>query len=76
MGFNDGYGNYLDRKDVCYNGGSVVVQITDRCDCNYPANAYSNARWCCGDMYHMDLSQWAFEMLADSKWGVIGTAFR
>ncbi len=37
------------------------LQITDTCPCNYPSNAYSNRRWCCGDMYHLDMSTWAFE---------------
>lgn len=37
-----------------------------------PAGRYSNKRWCCGDMDHMDLSVWAFEKLADKKWGMIG----
>ncbi len=27
-------------------------------------------------MYHMDLSVWAFEKLADTKWGVIATKWR
>jgi hypothetical protein len=38
----------------------------------YAANFYSNKRWCCGDMDHFDISAWAFEKLADKKWGVIG----
>ena len=38
----------------------------------YSANAYSNKRWCCNDMDHFDVSVWAFEKLADKKWGVIG----
>ncbi len=29
-----------------------------RCPCYYPNNAFSNKRWCCGDMRHMDLSHW------------------
>ncbi|GMH41450.1 hypothetical protein BSKO_09360 [Bryopsis sp. KO-2023] len=31
---------------------------------------------CCGDMDHFDLSVWAFEKLADAKWGVIGLKYR
>lgn len=31
---------------------------------------------CCGDMPHLDVSAWAFEKLADKKWGVIGLKFR
>ena len=41
-----------------------------------PTNAYSNKRWCCGDMYHLDLSAYTFEKLADKKWGVIGIKYR
>ncbi|KXZ51940.1 hypothetical protein GPECTOR_11g65 [Gonium pectorale] len=75
--FKDGYGQELERKDVCRDPGeSVVVQVVDTCPCHYPGNAYSNRRWCCGDMYHLDLSTWAFEKLADRKWGVIGLQVR
>jgi hypothetical protein len=53
-GFRDGYGQWLDRKDACFDtSASVVVTITDTCPCSYPGNYYSNKRWCCGDMYHM-----------------------
>ncbi|KAG2497376.1 hypothetical protein HYH03_004534 [Edaphochlamys debaryana] len=77
MTFADGYGEQLDRQGVCRDtGASVVVQVTDTCPCNYPGNAYSNRRWCCGDMYHLDLSTWAFEKLAEKKWGVIGLQVR
>lgn len=75
--FNDGYGAWLDRANVCYDTeASVVVMITDTCPCHYPGNYASNKRWCCGDMYHMDLSLWAFEKLADPKWGVIALEWR
>ncbi|KXZ55513.1 hypothetical protein GPECTOR_2g1062 [Gonium pectorale] len=74
--FSDGYGNYLDRNSACYNGATVTVTITDTCPCNYPANAYSNRRWCCGDMAHMDLSQQAFSKIANIGQGVIGIRFR
>jgi len=33
-------------------------------------------RWCCNDMDHFDVSVWAFEKLADKKWGVIGLRYR
>jgi len=75
--FKDGYGQQLDRSKVCYDeSASVVVMVTDTCPCHYPNNAHSNKRWCCMDMYHLDLSVWAFEKLADTKWGVIGTQWR
>ncbi|PNW70515.1 hypothetical protein CHLRE_17g723100v5 [Chlamydomonas reinhardtii] len=75
--FNDGYGQWLDRSNVCRDPDrSVIVQVVDSCPCNYPTNAYSNRRWCCGDMYHLDLSTWAFEKLAEKKWGVIGLLVR
>ena len=55
--FTDGYGSPLDRTGVCFNpNASVVVRITDTCPCVYPGNAYSNRRWCCGDMDHLDIS--------------------
>lgn len=37
---------------------------------------YSNKRWCCNDRYHFDLSVWAFERLADPKWGMIALKYR
>ena len=75
--FNDGYGSFLDRSSVCFDENkSVVVMVTDTCPCDYAANAYSNKRWCCGDMYHLDLSVWAYEKLAEVKWGVIGVQWR
>ncbi|KAG2501765.1 hypothetical protein HYH03_000265 [Edaphochlamys debaryana] len=73
--FSDGYGNWIDRNGAC-KGGSVIVTITDTCPCYYPANEYSNKRWCCGDMQHMDLSQEAFSKIADINQGVIGIKFR
>lgn len=75
--FKDGYGDTLDREQVCKDpDASLVVQITDSCPCHYPTNAFSNRRWCCGDMYHLDISTYAFEKLADKKWGVIGLKVR
>jgi hypothetical protein len=66
----DDYGQELDRTGACYDSSaSVVIRITDACPCNFPNNAYSNARWCCGsDTVHIDLSIYAFEKLADAKW--------
>ena len=55
---------------------SIVVTITDACPCVYPGNAYSNKRWCCGDMPHLDLSSWAFDKLASRSHGVIGIKYR
>eukprot|EP01023_Acetabularia_acetabulum_P026733 TRINITY_DN2534_c0_g1_i1.p2 TRINITY_DN2534_c0_g1~~TRINITY_DN2534_c0_g1_i1.p2 ORF type:complete len:196 (+),score=29.58 TRINITY_DN2534_c0_g1_i1:101-688(+) len=75
--FSDGYGASIDRSHACRDQeSSVVVQITDTCPCNYPTNWYSNKRWCCGDMNHFDLSVWAYEKLAEHKWGVIGIKYR
>ncbi|PNH03761.1 hypothetical protein TSOC_010142 [Tetrabaena socialis] len=42
----------------------------------YPSNAYSNRRWCCGDMQHFDLSLHAFQKIADTGLGVVGIQFR
>ncbi|KAG1673671.1 hypothetical protein FOA52_010539 [Chlamydomonas sp. UWO 241] len=62
--FYDNYGEYLDRRGACRDpSASVVVQVVDACQCYEPSNPYSNQRWCCGDMYHMDLSIWAFSKL-------------
>ncbi|KAL0029567.1 hypothetical protein WJX79_004717 [Trebouxia sp. C0005] len=77
ISFTDGNGQEYDRTSACYNPDqSVVFRITDTCPCNYAANAASNKRWCCGDMTHYDMSIWAFEKLADTKWGVIGLQWR
>jgi hypothetical protein len=74
----DGSGGTLDRKGLCLNNKSVKVKIVDTCPCNYPANAESNKRWCCGDFPHLDLSQWALEKIADdtSRWGVFAISYR
>eukprot|EP01023_Acetabularia_acetabulum_P055085 TRINITY_DN6326_c0_g1_i4.p1 TRINITY_DN6326_c0_g1~~TRINITY_DN6326_c0_g1_i4.p1 ORF type:complete len:383 (-),score=74.76 TRINITY_DN6326_c0_g1_i4:1435-2583(-) len=75
--FEDSHSNVLNRMDACYDkDNSVVVRIVDACPCNDVDNYYSNNRWCCGDMDHLDLSIWAFEKLADPKWGVIGLHYR
>lgn len=75
--FHDGFGEHLDRNHICRDeSASVVVQIVDTCACYYKGNTQSNKRWCCGDMQHFDLSAWAFEKLADKKWGVMGIEFR
>lgn len=73
----DNYGGSYDRTAACFNpAASVIVRITDDCPCTYPANAYSNKRWCCDDVEHLDMSIWAFEKLALTKWGVIGLQYR
>jgi hypothetical protein len=75
--FADGYGQWLERANVCFNNyASVVVMVTDTCPCQYPGNYYSNKRWCCNDMYHLDMSVWAYEKLAERKWGVIAVSWR
>ncbi len=48
--FTDGYGQVMNRKTACRNtAASIVIMVTDTCPCNYPANAYSNKRWCVRD---------------------------
>lgn len=75
--FRDGYGAHINRNSVCHDGAaSVVVRTVDTCQCSYGNNYYSNKRWCCGDMDHLDLSVHTFEKLADKKWGVIGIKYR
>ncbi|GAX75120.1 hypothetical protein CEUSTIGMA_g2564.t1 [Chlamydomonas eustigma] len=74
---SDNYGNILNRTGACFNPSySVVTRVTDTCPCTFAPNFYSNRRWCCGDMFHMDMSQWAFEKLASKKWGVMATQYR
>eukprot|EP01025_Chloroclados_australasicus_P069664 TRINITY_DN985_c1_g1_i2.p2 TRINITY_DN985_c1_g1~~TRINITY_DN985_c1_g1_i2.p2 ORF type:complete len:386 (-),score=39.93 TRINITY_DN985_c1_g1_i2:2864-4021(-) len=75
--FTDGYGQSLDRSSHCIDpDSSVVITVVDKCPCTYANNAYSNKRWCCGDMDHFDLSVWAFEKIAELKWGVISIQYR
>eukprot|EP01025_Chloroclados_australasicus_P040130 TRINITY_DN417_c1_g1_i2.p1 TRINITY_DN417_c1_g1~~TRINITY_DN417_c1_g1_i2.p1 ORF type:complete len:417 (-),score=44.25 TRINITY_DN417_c1_g1_i2:1251-2501(-) len=75
--FSDNYGENLQRSNVCRDSqASIMVTITDTCPCYYPTNLYSNKRWCCGDMDHFDMSVWAFEKLAEKRWGVIGLNYR
>lgn len=66
--FSDGYGQWLDRTNTCYNNyASVVVMVTDTCPCVFPDNYASNKRWCCGDMYHLDMSVWAYEKVGTGR---------
>lgn len=77
MTFKDNYGNTLDRQGACYDSSkSMVVTVTDTCPCHYPANFYSNKRWCCMDMDHLDISVYTYDKLADRKWGVIGLEYK
>eukprot|EP00798_Chlamydomonas_sp_ICE-L_P016887 gene16887-23162_t len=77
--FNDGNGKWIDRKGACKcNGQTIVITIADACPCDYPANQYSNQRWCCSDGVnnHMDISRSAFEALSDLGLGVIGIEYK
>lgn len=74
---SDLYGGSFDRTTACSDPSqSIIVRITDDCPCTYPPNGYSNKRWCCNDVEHLDMSIWAFEKLAPTKWGVIGLKYR
>ncbi|KAL6764365.1 RlpA-like double-psi beta-barrel-protein domain-containing protein-containing protein [Haematococcus lacustris] len=75
MTVRDNYGQQIDRNHECYNQDPVTVVITDNCPCHYPNNAYSNKRWCCGDMDHFDLGIWAFKKFADPGKGVVGIEY-
>merc|ERR1712129_277604 len=60
-----------------YNKGkSIIVKITDTCKCYYLPKQASNERWCCGDVPHFDLSAWAYDKIAERKWGVIDIDYR
>lgn len=77
MVFSDNYNETIDRSNVCYDTtGSLVLKIVDSCPCNYPDNAQSNKRWCCGDMTHFDASYWAMLKFANPSNGVIGINYR
>jgi hypothetical protein len=73
----DGYGEKLNRGSTCKDPSrKVVVMATDTCPCVYPANAWSNKRWCCGDKPHIDLSTQAFRKLGNTGDGVMGARWR
>ncbi|KAG1668660.1 hypothetical protein FOA52_001267 [Chlamydomonas sp. UWO 241] len=76
MNFKDNYGQELGRKGACSSTSSINVAITDNCPCHKPGNEYSNQRWCCGDMDHLDVGIWAFRDMADPGLGVIGIKYR
>ncbi|KAF5835864.1 RlpA-like double-psi beta-barrel-protein domain-containing protein-containing protein [Dunaliella salina] len=70
--FRDGYGKSLDRSDACRNSRSIITTVADACPCEYPNNAYSNRRWCCGDdssRPHIDITREAFNELANLRVG-------
>jgi len=48
-----------------------VIQVSDECPCVAP-----NLQYCCGDIDHFDLSQAAFQVIANTNVGVINTQFR
>jgi hypothetical protein len=52
--------------DPCISDESIEVMITDSCPCGKNAD---NTQNCCKK--NLDLSKWAFERIADPKWGVI-----
>jgi hypothetical protein len=54
--------------DPCKTEEPIEVMITDSCPCG---KNNDNLRHCCGPHRHLDLSKWAFEKIADEKWGVI-----
>ena len=49
---------------------SVIIEVTDECP------EESNQEWCSGDIDHFDLSENAFELIADKECGVIKMQFR
>jgi hypothetical protein len=61
MNFRDNYGQELGREGAwCQSTNSINVVMKDSCPCHKPGNEYSNTRWCCGDMDHLDVGIWAF----------------
>ncbi|KAK9839232.1 hypothetical protein WJX81_002973 [Elliptochloris bilobata] len=84
-------GNPLYGQDAqltrCWNatdGGedSIIVHITDMCPCvqyedtEHPSRVTGVNTPCCGDVYHFDLSYWAFERLAHPLYGIMMVDFR
>jgi hypothetical protein len=51
---------------------SIVVTVIDSCPCSHakPDGQTAAQPWCCGDVYHFDMSFWAFERLAHPVYGV------
>jgi len=75
----DRYGERIARTAQCKDlAASVKVKIVDTCDCRYGPNSASNARWCCGDKPHLDVSEWALEKLVKEprRWGVFAIKYR
>ncbi|WIA15742.1 hypothetical protein OEZ85_002357 [Tetradesmus obliquus] len=52
----------------CRTEEPIEVMITDSCPCHQNEH---NKRNCCGPAVHLDLSYWAFEKIADPKWGLV-----
>lgn len=77
MVFTDNYGESIDRMESCVDPErTVIVTIVDTCACHYPPNQWSNRRWCCGDMDHMDISIFAYEKIGRVDKGVMGIKYR
>eukprot|EP01135_Chromosphaera_perkinsii_P006038 Nk52_evm3s384 gene=Nk52_evmTU3s384 len=57
-------------QPACKEGKSVVLQISDRCP------AAGNEEWCSGDMTHFDLSQQAFDAIANTNCGAVRMRYR
>jgi len=54
----------------CWNESSVVVKIVDNCPAvQWKVNHAEPQMWCSADIYHIDLSYWAFEKLAHPVYG-------
>eukprot|EP00486_Rosalina_sp_Unknown_P004210 CAMPEP_0201570868 /NCGR_PEP_ID=MMETSP0190_2-20130828/13314_1 /ASSEMBLY_ACC=CAM_ASM_000263 /TAXON_ID=37353 /ORGANISM="Rosalina sp." /LENGTH=270 /DNA_ID=CAMNT_0047994871 /DNA_START=31 /DNA_END=843 /DNA_ORIENTATION=- len=49
---------------------SVIIEVTDECP------VQGNEQWCSGDITHFDLSQHAFDLIADNTCGVIKQKWR
>eukprot|EP00483_Globobulimina_turgida_P002067 UN02069 len=63
-------------QTYCPNSGclkanaSVIIEVTDECP------VQGNEQWCSGDITHFDLSQHAFDLIADNTCGVIKQRWR
>ena len=63
--------SYCPNSDGCLKpNASIIIEVTDECP------VQGNEQWCSGDITHFDLSQHAFDLIADNTCGVIKQKWR
>lgn len=53
----------LKRNPIVAAFSPLLLSLCHSCPCVH-ANFYSNQRWCCGDMQHIDISEEVFKMVS------------